>query len=255
MEIYVSQFIIFLLLFVRITALIVTAPVLGYEAVPVQVKVSLGLFLALVFYPLASNHAPQIDTRLIPLVIVALKEISVGLLLGFVLSLILAGARFAGDIIGYGMGFSMANIIDPESEQSVSLISEFFYIVSMLLFLLLNGHHFVIEALQLSYTAVPIGGLSLNTLLGAGVIKLTAFVFLVAVKLAAPIIVALFLVDVGLGVLARVVPQMNVFMVSFPLKIAVGLMMLMTTGPMMIYVFKKLLVSFESEVLALVQVM
>ena len=255
MEIYVSQFIIFLLLFVRITALIVTAPVLGYEAVPVQVKASLGLFLSLVFYPLASSHAPQIDTRLIPLVIVALKEVSVGLLLGFVLSLILAGARFAGDIIGYGMGFSMANIIDPESEQSVSLISEFFYIVSMLLFLLLNGHHFVIEALQLSYAAVPMGGLSLNTLLGAGVIRLTSFVFLVAVKLAAPIIVALFLVDVGLGVLARVVPQMNVFMVSFPLKIVVGLMMLMTTGPMTIYVFKKLLVSFESDVLALVQVM
>ena len=253
MDIYVSQFVVFLLLFVRITSLVVTAPVLGYEAVPVQVKVSLGLFLALVFYPLVSIHSPQIDTRLLPLVIVALKEVSVGLLLGFALSLIFAGARFAGDIIGLGMGFSLASVLDPESGQSTPLIGEFLYIVSMLLFLLLNGHHFVIEALQLSYAVVPIGGLSLNMLLAEGVIKLTGFVFIIAVKLAAPIVVALFLVDVGLGVLARVVPQMNVFIVSFPLKIAVGLAMLMTTGPMMIYVFKKLLLGFENDVLAIVK--
>ena len=253
MEIYVSQFVVFLLLFVRITALVVTAPVLGYQAVPVQVKVSLGLFLALVFYPLVSVHAPAVDTRLIPLVVVALKEVCVGLLLGFALSLVLEGARFAGDVVSYSMGMSMANVIDPENSQNVSVISEFFYLITTLLFLLLNGHHFVIEALRLSYTAVPIGGLTFNLLLGQGVVKLTGFVFLIAIKLAAPIVVALFLVDVGLGVLARVVPQMNVFMVSFPLKIAVGLMMLMTTGPMMIYVFKKLLVGFEGDVMTLVR--
>jgi len=253
MDIYVSQFVVFLLLFVRITALVVTAPVLGYEAVPVQIKVSMGLFLALVFYPLAAASAPQIDTRLIPLVVTTLKEAGVGLLIGFVLSLLLAGARFAGDIVGYGMGLSMANVFDPESAQDVSLVGEFLYMVSMLLFLLLNGHHFAIEALQLSYAAVPIGGLHLNMLLGEGVIRLTGFVFVIAVKLAAPIVVALFLVDVGLGILARVVPQMNIFMVSFPLKIATGLMMLMTTGPMMVYVFKKLLMGFETDVVAIVK--
>jgi flagellar biosynthesis protein FliR len=253
MEVYVSQFVVFLMLFVRITALVVTAPVLGYQAVPVQVKVAIGLFLALVFYPMATAHAPVIDTRLVPLVVTALKEVAVGLLLGFVLSLLFAGARFAGDVIGLSMGFSMANVFDPESAQSVSLIGQFLYIVSTLLFILLNGHHFVLESLQLSYAAVPIGGLGLNVLMGEGIIKLTGFMFIIAVKLAAPVIVALFLIDVGLAVLARVVPQINIFMVSFPLKISVGLVMLIAIGPMMIYVFKKLLTSFETDVLAIVK--
>jgi len=255
MEVYVSQFVLFVMLFIRITALVVTAPMLGYQAVPVHVKVALGLFLALVFYPLVSAQAPQFDTRLIPLVIVALKEMAVGMLLGFVLGLLFAGARFAGDVIGFSMGLSMANVFDPESAQSVSLIGELLYIVSLLVFMLLNGHHFIIESLQLSYVAVPIGGLGLNMLLGEGIVKLTGFVFIVAIKLAAPVIVALFLIDVGLGVLARVVPQMNIFIVSFPLKIMVGMVMLMTTGPMMIYVFKKLLANFETDVLSIVKVM
>jgi flagellar biosynthetic protein FliR len=255
MEVYVSQFVVFLMLFVRITALVVTAPVLGYQAVPAQVKVAFGLFLALVFYPLASAQGSELDTRLLPLAIVALKEAAVGLLLGFVLSLLFAGARFAGDIIGFSMGFSLANVFDPESAQSVSLVGQFFYLVSVLLFILLNGHHFVLEALQLSYTAVPIGGLGLHMLLGQGIVKLTGFIFVVALKLAAPVIVALFLIDVGLAVLARVVPQMNIFMVSFPLKIMVGLAMLMATGPMIVFVFKKLLTSFETDVLVIVKVL
>lgn len=255
MEIYVSQFVVFMMLFIRITALVVAAPVLGYQAVPVQVKVAFGLFLALVFYPLVSTQAPPIDTRLIPLGIVALKEVAVGLLLGFVLGLLFAGARFAGDIIGFSMGLSIANVFDPESAQSVSLIGQFLYIVSLLVFILLNGHHFVFEALHLSYVAVPMGGLGMSALLGEGLVKISGFIFVVAIKLAAPVIVALFLIDVGLAVLARVVPQMNIFIVSFPLKIMVGLVMLMTTGPMMIYVFRKLLTSFETDVLSIVKVL
>jgi flagellar biosynthetic protein FliR len=255
MEIYVSQFVVFVMVFVRITALVVTAPVLGYQAVPVQVKVALGLFLALVFYPIASAQAPHIDTRLIPLALTAIKEVAVGLLLGFVLNLIFVGARFAGEVISFGMGFSMANVFDPESALSVSLIGQCLYIVLLLVFLLLNGHHFVLESLHLSYIAVPIGGLEMNTLLGEGIIRLTGFIFVIAMKLAAPIVVALFLIDVGLAVLSRVVPGIHIFVVSFPVKIAVGLTMLMATGPMIIYVFKKLLTGFEADILAIVKVL
>jgi flagellar biosynthetic protein FliR len=252
MEVYVSQLVLFILLFVRITSLVVTAPMLGYQAVPVQVKIALGLFLALVFYPMVSRNAPSIDTRFVPLVVIALKEASLGLLLGFALSLLFAGVRYAGDIIGFGMGFSLANVFDPESSQNVSLIDQFMYIVSLLLFILLNGHHFALESLYMSYTAVPIGGFGLHAALETGFIKLIGLVFIIAMKLAAPVIVAVFLVDVGLAVLARVVPQMNIFVLSFPLKIGVGMVVLMTTGPMMIYVFKKLLTSFEMSMVELV---
>jgi flagellar biosynthesis protein FliR len=254
MEIYVSQFIIYLLLFVRITSLVVVAPILGHQVVPVQFKVALGLFLALVFYPVASQ-SPLPDTRLLPLVVVALKEAAVGLTIGFVMSLLLAGAQFAGDIIGFSMGLSMASIFDPESNQNIAIVGQFLYLCLGLLFLLLNGHHFVLEALHLSYQVVPVGTFTMNAALGEGIVRLTGMVFVVAIKLAAPIIVALFLIDVGLAVLARVVPQMNIFMVSFPLKIAVGMIMMMATGPMIVYVFKKLLTSFETDVLEIVKVL
>jgi flagellar biosynthetic protein FliR len=253
MELYVSHFVVFMLLFVRITSLVVTAPVLGYTAVPVQVKVALSLFLALVFFPVGMAQAPPLDTRLLPLVIVVLKEVAVGVLLGFVLQLIFAGVRFAGDLIGFGMGFSLASVFDPESVQNVSVLGQVLYVASLLLFLLLNGHHFVIEALHLSYRAVPIGGFELTAFLGRDVVRLTGFIFVIAVKLAAPVMVALFLVDVGLAVLARVVPQMNIFVLGFSVKVGVGIAMVLTTAPMMVYVFKKLLMTFERDVLELVK--
>lgn len=253
MEIYVAQFLVFIMLFARVTALIVVAPMFGNQTIPVQLKVALGLFLAFVMYPLAAGTAPVISAELLPLVMMATKEVIVGLVLGFATGLLFAGVRFGGELISMDIGLSMASMFDPESNTQASVISEFMYLAMLMIFLLLNGHHFVLEALQLSYAAVPIGAFSVSGEVTQMLIRLAGHAFVIAVKIAAPIMVAMFLINIALSILARVMPQMNIFALAFPVKIGAGLFAIVTAVPLLVLVFKKLLTEFESNILELVK--
>ncbi len=255
MEIYVTQFVLFLMLLARIASLMIVAPVFGSQSVPPVVKIALALFLSFVLYPLAAQKAPSMDLQLMSLVLVAMKEVVVGLLLGFATGLIFEGVRVAGELMGFDLGFSMATVFDPETSQNNPILSEFMVMLMTLVFLLVNGHHFVLQGLQVSYEVVPVGGFTMNGLLSQKLIALTAGIFAVGIQLAAPVMVSSFLVNIAMGVLARVSPQINVFIVSLPVKIFVGFVVLMTAGPVMIYVFKKMLTGFESNILELVRVM
>lgn len=255
MNIYVSQFVLFVLLFVRITAMIAVAPFVGHQTIPAQMKVGLGLFCSFVLFPLASSSGVSTDVSLFTLILLVVREMAVGLILGFATGIIFAGVRYAGELISFDMGFSVANVFDPETGAQTPVIGEFLYLFTMAIFLGINGHHFVLQALQLSYTAVPIGSWTLNGPLAESLIKLVGLVFVIAVKFAAPIIISLFLTNVALAILSRIMPQMNIFTVSFPLKIGVGVFALVSTAPMLAYVFKKLLEQFESDILVLLQVM
>jgi len=255
MDVFVSQFILYLLLFARITSMIVVAPIVGHQAIPVQVKVSLGMFLAFVMFPLLSVKSPQMDVQLLELVVLLLQEVAVGLLIGFAAGLLFAGVHYAGEIIALHMGLSFANIIDPESNQSNPVIGQLLYLTTLLIFLVLNGHHFLIQALHLSYTAVPIGAFVFSMPAAKTLASLAGLVFVIGVKFSAPILVAIFLNNVGFAILARVMPQMNIFSISFPLNIGVGLLVLMSTAPLVVYVFKKSLESFEYNILELINVL
>ena len=255
MEVYVTQFVLFLMLLARISSLIIIAPVFGHQSIPAVVKIALALFLSFVLYPLAVQKAPSMDLQLLSLVFVALKEVVVGLLLGFATGLIFEGVRVAGELMGFDLGFSMATVFDPETSQNNPILSEFLVMVMTLVFLLINGHHFVLQGLQVSYEVVPVGGFSMSAVLSQKLIALTGGIFIVGIQLAAPVMVTSFLVNIAMGILARVAPQINVFIVSLPVKIFVGFVVLMTVGPVMIYVFKKMLTGFESNVLELIRVM
>lgn len=233
--------------------MIVVAPILGHQSIPVQVKVGFGLFFAFVMYPIAAGKAPVINAEFLSLVIMVLKEVIVGLMLGFATGLLFAGARFAGELISIDTGLSAATMFDPESNMQASIISEFMYLLMLMVFLLLNGHHFVLETLYLSYTAVPIGGLTFNGAALTEMLQLSAFMFVVAIKLAAPVVVAMFLINVALSILSRVMPQMNVFALAFPLKIGAGFIAVVVAAPLLVFVFKKLLTGFEANILELVK--
>ena len=254
LEVYVGQFGLFLMIFTRVASVIVIAPIVGHQAVPIQIKVGLGLFISFILFPLLSHTMPVLDLQLGVLVLVALKEIALGVLIGYVLGLLFAGIRYGGELISFSMGISIANVFDPESSQNTPVVGEFLYLTTLLLFLVLNGHHFMLEALQASYAIVPIGAFVFSESLVAMLIKLTALVFIVGVKIAAPVLVACFLVNFGLSILARVMPQANIFMLAFPITIGVGLLVLFSSIPMLIVVFKKLLTSFETNVIELLKV-
>lgn len=255
MELYVSQFVLFLLIFARVASMIIVAPIVGHQSVPVQAKVAIGLFISYVLYPLVASQQQTVSLELVAIAVVAIKEIFLGLLIGFAMGLIFAGVRFAGELIAFDMGISMANVFDPESNQSNPVVGEFLYVVMLLTFLLLNGHHFIFQSLYYLFQAVPLGGLTISAPLTDWMIKLSGIVFIIGVKMAAPVIVASFLMNVALAVLSRVVPQMNIFSVSFPLKIGVGFAVLISSGPLMIFVFKKMLTGFENDILEMMKVL
>lgn len=255
MEIFVSQFVLFFLLFTRIVSMISVAPIFGNVAVPMQFKVAISLFFSFIFFPIAAKtFSPQIGFELFSFVILILQEIVVGLLMGFSVSMIFFGAMMAGEFIGFNMGLGFSQYFNPLLEQQTSSLGMFFYTISILLFLALNGHHYLIQSLQVSYTTTPIGSFTVNELMYEEFIKLSKMLFTVAVKISAPAIVALFLSNVVLGILSRVVPQMNVFIVGFPLQIGVGLVVLFIVTPLIVTVFKRLILSFEESFLEFVKV-
>jgi len=254
MEVYALQLVLSLLLFLRCTAIIALAPVFGHVSVPVQVKAGFGVFMAMVLYPVVAAQRPVVDLALAGLVLLAVQEVLTGLLIGFSMGLVFSGARAAGELIGFDLGLSIATAFDPETGVN-NVVGGFLYLVMVLVFMLVNGHHHVLQAMLLSYEAVPISGFTVNGAMAQQLVALSGVVFIIALKCAAPVIVASFLINVALAILSRVAPQVQVFIISFPIKIGVGLIVLMTAAPFLVYAFKTLLAGFEEDMVQLLRVM
>lgn len=220
----------FLLLFLRVLGLFLTAPVWSSRAVPVQLRVGVALVTALVVLPLfASPRLPESLPALVPL---ALQEMLVGMLIGFIAALAMSAFQFAGQLLDVNMGLSMVNVLDPLSNTQVPILGNFLHLLAMLIFLAINGHHMLLGALMDSYALVPIGGAQLSQPLSQALVGIAANLFMIGLKVAAPVLAALFLTTVALGVLNRAVPQLNVFVVGLPVQLAVGVFMLMVVLPL-----------------------
>ncbi len=182
----------------------------------------------------------------------AMQEVVTGLAIGFASGLIFAGVQAAGELIGFDLGLSLATAFDPDTGPN-NVIGTFLYLVMALVFLLLNGPQFILQALVLSYDAVPLGGLVVTAGSVDQLLTMSGLIFVIGMKCAAPVVVASFLMNLALAVLARVAPQVNVFIISFPIKIAVGVTVLMAAAPILVYAFRELLLHFEEELVLLVR--
>jgi flagellar biosynthetic protein FliR len=220
----------FLLLFLRVLGLFTTAPIWSNRVVPVQLRVALALATAAAVLPLFGP--PLIPTTLAGLAPMALQELLVGMLIGFIASLALSAIQFAGQLLDINMGLAMVNVLDPMTNTQVPIMGNFLHLVAMLIFLSINGHHMLLRALMDSYALVPVGTAALSDALSRSLIEIAANLFVVGLKVAAPVLAALFLTTVALGLLNRAVPQMNVFVIGLPVQLAVGIFMLMVALPL-----------------------
>lgn len=236
-------------------SMVVVIPILGYAAVPVHVKAAFSFALTIIVFPLVSLELAPLSNSPIELIIVFAREVLVGLIIGFITTIVFFGIQMAGQIVGIQIGFGIINIIDPYTNIQISLIGQLNYLVALLVFICLEGHHFLIRALVLCYEYIPLAGASFPTGLPAQVNLLSGLVFDVALRVAAPIMVALLITDVALGLIARVAPQMNVFLVGFPLKIGVGLFVLTMTVSYFPYIFGKLFDQFQRDVLLIIRLL
>ncbi|MDA0745102.1 MAG: flagellar biosynthetic protein FliR [bacterium] len=254
LDVSVAEFQVFLVVFIRILGILGTSPVFGHHTVVNQAKIGLALALALALYP-ASHITLAATTDLIPYVIIVAKELILGMMIGFAARLVFLAVQFAGEVVGIDIGFGVVNIIDPISAQQISIIGTFQNLIALVVFLMINGHHTLLNTIAASFEMVPLGGIQLTEMLARGLISMTANVFLMAIKLAAPVIIALFLTSLALGIIARTVPQMNVFIVGFPLKIGVGMGMLFLSMPLFQTVLIKMFGGMAADLSILLQQM
>jgi len=233
MELVQQAFPVFLLIFCRITSFFVVAPVLSTRGVPPTFKIGLGFFVSLLVY-LTYGASESVDTGAAYLLLIV-REVLAGLLLGFVAYLFFSVVQTAGAFIDLQMGFGMANIIDPVTGTSAPMMGNFKYMLLTLIFLSLNGHHYLLSALMRSYEWIPLDNRLFARMADGSAADFLARAFsetfLLALQLSAPIVVAMFLTDVGLGFLAKTAPQYNVFVIGMPIKILVGFLILILLIP------------------------
>lgn len=228
-----------LLIIVRTSGLFAFAPVFGERGLPNMIRVGLVVMLSLVLVPSVSLHTIEVANSFWQLGGLVLQELLIGFLIGLLYRLLFMGVLTAGGIVGYQLGFAMVTVFDKNLASQISVISRMWYTLAILIFLAINGHHLIISAFADSYTIIPPGAFNANAEVGDMIIKLTAFVFIIALKIAAPIMISLFLTDIALGTIAKTMPTMNVFFIGFPLKITIGLSVMAISLPVFGFVLER----------------
>lgn len=246
----------FFLILLRISGLFVTAPVLSSENVPRPIRIYMAILCALIIINIVPEVKFPLDQMNISdFFLLGVKEIMVGLLLGIIPKIMMAAVNFAGTVIGFQMGLSIANVVDPQTDTQVSIIASFEGILATLLFIVMDGHHIFFEAITISYEHIPIGGFLFSPGKIEFLLRITADLFIIGLKLGSPIIVAMLLANVILGFMARSIPQMNVFIVGFPFTIGLGLILLTFGIPNFIQALSKMFHSSGVQILELLQIM
>jgi flagellar biosynthesis protein FliR len=240
MPIDISQVELFVLVFIRATAALAVLPVFGHTATPSTVKAGFAAALAFLLIPAlpAANLAPS--GALLNLLLLAMRETICGILIGLAGRFLFYSIEIAGQLIGFQAGFSVVSSIDPNTEAESTVFTQFYNIAAMLIFLAIDGHHTMLRALTDSFMIIPIGKLSVGTGLMQWTLSAVSQILADGVRLAAPLMVTLLLTDIGLGILVRVAPMMNVFVVGFPLKVAITMIMVSLTlgGVMTVFMFQ-----------------
>jgi len=217
----------------------VTSPIFSLPGVPAQVKVGLAVLTAWLLYPaVAGTAVPQEIWAYLEAV---LAETLAGLLMGLVSTMAVSAIQIAGGLLDLEMGFAMGALFDPLAGSQVTLMGRFFNVMAMLLLLVTDGHHALLLALADSFSMVPLGTLEITSFLTWQVIGVFTGMFGLALRLAAPILAVLLMADLALGLVARTVPQINVFILGFPLKAGLGTLITAVSLPLMAEVIGEIL--------------
>lgn len=254
-NILVTDFITVFFIFLRASGLFFTAPFFSENVIPVLAKIFISMIVAYIVFFFVKPFEFNYDQGLLMLALIGIKEILIGMIIGFSLNFIFYGINFAGSLIGFDLGLSMAAVFDPNSEIESNIIGRILFFASLLIFILINGHHYIVRAVSLSYQLIPIGELKFTDSLLTLMIKLSAGVFAIAIKIAAPILVSFFLLYIGMGIMSRMIPQMQIFFVVQPLQIGLGIFLLVVFLPVLFFVIKGLLGSLEESILNLIRAM
>ncbi|HVZ81916.1 MAG TPA: flagellar biosynthetic protein FliR [bacterium] len=213
----------FVLVLMRVAGIFLTAPVFSSRQIPVLLKASWVLLTAFLIFPIVPLPTGDLPAPGLAFGLAVVRELLLGFSIGLAATLVFTGIQLAGQIIDIQMGLGMANIIDPVTATQISVMGQFYFMVATLVYLSADGHHLLLRGIMDSFGVVPLGGAHFTPALGSKMMEIFTQVFFIAFRVGAPVIGALFITNMTLGIIARTVPQMNVFIVGMPLGMAVGL--------------------------------
>lgn len=222
----------FILIFIRTAAMIFFLPFLGARNVPRGFKIGLALFISLILISMVKIDQVVVSADLMTLTTAIGAEVIIGFTIGLIARLIFSAIDMAGEIIGFQIGFSMVNVIDPQTSTHVPIIGQFQTILATLIFLSINAHHLFIAAIAESFALVPPMRFILSQNMMTGIVTLSRDMFILALRIGAPVIVALFITNIALAIISKTMPQMNVMIVGFPITIAGGLFVMALSIPL-----------------------
>jgi len=241
MTISVAQAQLFFLAFTRIMAIIIHVPVFGGQNIPTQVRIGLGFALAMVLIPWQPIPPDAIAIGVFAYGVSIAKEILIGTLIGFSADLAFGAIQMAGSAMGIGSGFESSRIFNPALGEAGSAFDQIFVMTATMVFLTIDGHHLVLIAIQNTFNVLPLNGsLPFNGM--ETIMKMTSMFIATGIHMALPVMAALVLTDLALGLLARVAPQVQVYFLGLPVKVVVAMIALGMTfavvSPNLISLFK-----------------
>ena len=229
LEVFLSQYQILILVLVRVSGLFIISPIFSRINMPITYKVGFSLMISLILMNVLEG--PEIPMSDVLLMIESIKELIVGFFIGFISYLFFSVFFVVGQIIDVQIGFGIVSVLDPQSNVQIPITGNFYQMMATLIFLVINGHHVLIEALVRSYDFIPIGTVKISPNMVEQFISIIGKLFILGFKIGSPILVTIILVDILLGILAKTMPQMNIFVVGMPLKIMAGLALIVATMP------------------------
>lgn len=230
-----TELLVFALLLVRISACLVTMPIFGNKDIPSTVKILLSLLITFSLFSSLKVRGvwPQaLATE--NLIFFVMREAFIGVFIGFLCRGIFWAVQIAGQILGFSIGFSAAQAFNPALGDTGTMIEQFQSILAVLLFLIIDGHHWLLQAIVQSLEVVPLAAMSFKSQSVLGLGAFLQAMFEVGIKLSAPMVAVIMFVNGAMGVVGRAVPQVNVFVTSFPVNIMVGLSVFMVSIPLLL---------------------
>ncbi|MBI5701211.1 flagellar biosynthetic protein FliR [Candidatus Saganbacteria bacterium] len=244
---------VFMFILARIAGIFIEAPILSSKSIPALGKTALAIWITSVLWFVTPVNTTLLPKTLVEFIVFIAIEVTIGFLIGFVCNTIFLVLQSAGEFIDLQMGLSVAQSFDPIFGASISIIGRMIFFIALMVFLLFNGHHLLLSMLHQSFTVLPVptyinltSANFIYNLLNLGQILLAT-----SVQLAGPVILVIFLSDFAFGIVSRVAPQVNVFMLGFQVKPALGLLAMLFTIPILIKHISRLLGLMGEEVLKL----
>jgi flagellar biosynthetic protein FliR len=223
----------FLVILIRIGGILVAIPAIGSRSVPLQVRIGLVIGLTVILFPIVSDHVRPSGSSFPQILPLMFTEFMIGMVLGFAIRFVMTAFEIAGELIGVQMGINLIGALDPVGGAgSVPIVGQFMGLLGMLVFLAIDGHHMMLEALVASFQLVPPLQVHFSGHLVETVLNLAVGMFVLALKVGAPVMTALFIVTLGMGILGRSIPQLNVMLNNVPITIGVGLLVLGISLPL-----------------------